>query len=59
MCVGGEMMGQLIAPLGSGEARVRARYWIEMARALEWAAEVLAGEQSAVTFIRVAGATDG
>ena len=38
--------------------RVYARYWIETALAAEDAAEVMAGEQSTGTFIKVPGETD-
>jgi len=38
--------------------RVYARYWIETALAPEYAAEVMAGEQSTGTFIKVPGETD-
>ena len=38
--------------------RVGARYWIETARPLDEAAQVMAGEQSTGTFVRVAGETD-
>src|SRR6185437_15288161 len=39
-------------------SRVGARYWIETARPLDEAAEIMAGEQSTGTFVRVAGETD-
>src|ERR1700760_866814 len=38
-------------------ARIEARYWIETAFPLEDAAEIMAGEQSTGTFIRVPGET--
>ena len=38
--------------------RVHARYWIETAYPLDYAAQVMAGEQSTGTFVRVAGETD-
>jgi len=38
--------------------RILARYWIESAFPLDQAAEVLAGEQSSGTFVRVPGETD-
>jgi ribulose-bisphosphate carboxylase large chain len=38
--------------------RIEARYWIETAYPLERAAEIMAGEQSTGTFIRVPGETD-
>jgi ribulose-bisphosphate carboxylase large chain len=38
--------------------RLFARYWMETAFPLDYAAEVMAGEQSTGTFIRVAGETD-
>lgn len=38
--------------------RIYAQYWIETAFPLEQAAEVLAGEQSSGTFVRVPGETD-
>jgi hypothetical protein len=38
--------------------RVEARYWIETAYPVEHAAQVMAGEQSTGTFVRVAGETD-
>jgi ribulose-bisphosphate carboxylase large chain len=38
-------------------ARIQARYWIETAFSLEDAAEIMAGEQSTGTFIRVPGET--
>jgi ribulose-bisphosphate carboxylase large chain len=38
-------------------ARIQARYWIETAFPLEDAAEIMAGEQSTGTFIRVPGET--
>ncbi|HKD06757.1 MAG TPA: ribulose-bisphosphate carboxylase large subunit family protein [Bryobacteraceae bacterium] len=41
----------------SGE-RVYARYWIETGLSAEYAAEVMAGEQSTGTFIKVPGETD-
>jgi 3-oxoisoapionate-4-phosphate transcarboxylase/hydrolase len=37
---------------------IKARYWIETAFPLEYAAEMMAGEQSSGTFIRVPGETD-
>jgi ribulose-bisphosphate carboxylase large chain len=40
------------------EERVRASYWIESALAPEKAAEIMAGEQSTGTFIKVPGETD-
>ena len=39
-------------------SRIVARYWIESAFPLEQAAEVLAGEQSSGTFVRVPGETE-
>jgi ribulose-bisphosphate carboxylase large chain len=39
-------------------SRIFARYWIETAFPLAQAAEVLAGEQSSGTFLRVPGETD-
>ncbi|HEV2274609.1 MAG TPA: hypothetical protein VGR96_10610, partial [Acidobacteriaceae bacterium] len=39
------------------EERIEARYWIETAFPLEDAAEIMAGEQSTGTFIRVPGET--
>ncbi|MEZ5355832.1 MAG: ribulose-bisphosphate carboxylase large subunit family protein [Bryobacteraceae bacterium] len=44
--------------LSSHPDRIAARYWIETAFPLADAAEVLAGEQSSGTFIRVPGETD-
>jgi ribulose-bisphosphate carboxylase large chain len=41
----------------SAAARIKARYWIETAFPLEDAAEIMAGEQSTGTFIRVPGET--
>ena len=41
----------------SAAARIQARYWIETAFPLEDAAEIMAGEQSTGTFIRVPGET--
>ena len=41
-----------------GCAELRARYWIETAFPLEYAAQVMAGEQSTGTFVRTAGETD-
>lgn len=38
--------------------RIQARYWIETAYPLEQAAEIMAGEQSTGTFVRVPGETD-
>src|SRR2546429_1172712 len=38
--------------------RVSASYWIETAFPLEQAAEIMAGEQSTGTFVRVPGETD-
>src|SRR3982750_184240 len=38
--------------------RISARYWIETAFPLAQAAEIMAGEQSTGTFIRVPGETD-
>src|SRR5438045_3630529 len=40
------------------DERVCATYWIETAFPLEHAAEVMAGEQSTGTFLRVPGETD-
>jgi ribulose-bisphosphate carboxylase large chain len=40
------------------ETRVYARYWIETAYPLRQAAEIMAGEQSTGTFVRVPGETD-
>src|SRR5437870_12011175 len=40
------------------EERIYARYWIETAFPLAQAAEIMAGEQSTGTFIRVPGETD-
>ena len=40
------------------DERVRATYWIETAFPLQQAAEVMAGEQSTGTFLRVPGETD-
>ncbi|MBV8818170.1 MAG: ribulose-bisphosphate carboxylase large subunit family protein [Acidobacteriaceae bacterium] len=40
------------------EQRIQARYWIETAFPLERAAEMMAGEQSTGTFMRVPGETD-
>lgn len=42
----------------AGTESVRARYWIETAFPLEDAAQVMAGEQSCGTFVRVPGETD-
>ena len=42
----------------SSPARIEARYWIETAFPLQDAAEIMAGEQSTGTFIRVPGETD-
>src|ERR1700761_5128008 len=42
----------------SAASRIRARYWIETAFPLEDAAEIMAGEQSTGTFIRVPGETN-
>jgi len=42
----------------SPQARIEARYWIETAFPLEDAAEIMAGEQSTGTFIRVPGETN-
>jgi ribulose-bisphosphate carboxylase large chain len=42
----------------NGSERIRARYWIETAFPLEEAAEIMAGEQSTGTFIRVPGETN-
>jgi ribulose-bisphosphate carboxylase large chain len=42
--------------LGPGH-RIRARYWIETAFPLQQAAEIMAGEQSTGTFVRVPGET--
>lgn len=42
----------------SASERISARYWIETAFPLEHAAQVMAGEQSTGTFVRVAGETD-
>jgi ribulose-bisphosphate carboxylase large chain len=52
------MMSALMDSTPNGEARVRARYWIETAYPLQQAAETMAGEQSTGTFIRVPGETD-
>jgi ribulose-bisphosphate carboxylase large chain len=41
-----------------GAPMIRARYWIETAFPLDYAAEVMAGEQSSGTFVRVPGETD-
>src|SRR5215471_19265003 len=38
--------------------RIYASYWIETAYPLEQAAEIMAGEQSTGTFVRVPGETD-
>src|ERR1700722_20514359 len=38
--------------------RIQARYWIETAFPLQDAAEIMAGEQSTGTFIRVPGETN-
>src|SRR5450631_4390309 len=38
--------------------RIWARYWIETAFPLQQAAEIMAGEQSTGTFVRVPGETD-
>src|ERR1035438_1300094 len=38
--------------------RIWARYWIETAFSLQQAAEIMAGEQSTGTFVRVPGETD-
>ncbi len=40
------------------DERVQARYWIETAYPLQQAAEIMAGEQSTGTFVRVPGETD-
>src|SRR2546426_2181507 len=40
------------------DERVYAKYWIETAFPLEQAAEIMAGEQSTGTFVRVPGETD-
>ncbi len=40
------------------DSRIRARYWIETAFPLQQAAEMMAGEQSTGTFVRVPGETD-
>jgi ribulose-bisphosphate carboxylase large chain len=40
------------------EDRIKARYWIETAFPLQEAAEIMAGEQSTGTFVRVPGETD-
>jgi ribulose-bisphosphate carboxylase large chain len=40
------------------EERIKARYWIETAFPLQEAAEIMAGEQSTGTFVRVPGETD-
>jgi ribulose-bisphosphate carboxylase large chain len=42
----------------AGDQRFEARYWIETAYPLAQAAEIMAGEQSTGTFIRVSGETD-
>lgn len=42
----------------SPSERLSAHYWIETAFPLDYAAQVMAGEQSTGTFIRVAGETD-
>lgn len=42
----------------SGTSRIEARYWIETAWPLQRAAEMMAGEQSTGTFVRVPGETD-
>jgi ribulose-bisphosphate carboxylase large chain len=51
------MMSALMVSVSNGEARVRARYWIETAYPLQQAAETMAGEQSTGTFVRVPGET--
>src|SRR5690606_1126997 len=38
--------------------RIRAEYWVETPLPLEQAVDVLAGEQSSGTFVKVAGETD-
>ncbi len=40
------------------DERIQARYWIETAFPLDQAAEIMAGEQSSGTFVRVPGETD-
>ena len=40
------------------DQRIRARYWIETAFPLQHAAEIMAGEQSTGTFVRVPSETD-
>jgi ribulose-bisphosphate carboxylase large chain len=46
-----------VGPL-QGRDRIHARYWIETAFPLQQAAEIMAGEQSTGTFVRVPGETD-
>ena len=45
-------------PQSSGADRIYSRYWIETAYPLQQAAEIMAGEQSTGTFVRVPGETD-
>jgi len=52
------MIGALMDSSSNGDGRIRARYWMETAEPIERAAEVMAGEQSTGTFIRVPGETD-
>ena len=53
-------MNQTAASVGQLQKseRLRARYWIETAFAPAQAAEIMAGEQSTGTFVRVPGETD-
>ena len=42
----------------NGRPEFRARYWVESFEPLEKVAEIIAGEQSSGTFLRLAGETD-
>ena len=52
------MITPLVSNWMSDSDRIRARYWIETGLPPEQAAEVMAGEQSTGTFVRVPGETD-
>jgi ribulose-bisphosphate carboxylase large chain len=52
------MIGALMPFLRKSDSHLRAWYWIETTYPLEHAAEIMAGEQSTGTFLRVPGETD-
>src|SRR6266545_5849533 len=54
----GDVMMSPQVPDPASSERVYARYWIETAWPVDQAAEIMAGEQSTGTFVRVPGETD-